>query len=84
MELDHRRTTSDAGSYNVGGTSAYGSWEYGGLIDVSDVVGIPDTFLMNIQPHTWTNARFENPDGGTLTPTQRQGSLTIVLKGLAR
>lgn len=84
MELDHRRTTSDAAVYNVGGTSTFGAWEFGGMIDVSEVLGVPSAFIVNIQPHSWTSPRFENPDGGSLRASERQASETLILKGLPR
>lgn len=84
VELDHRRTATDAAKYNVGGTSKFGSWEYGALIDVSDQVGIPDTFMLSIQPHTWTGAKYKGVDGGTNRPNEQQASQIVVIKGLAR
>lgn len=84
MELDHRRTEADAAKYNVGGTSIKGSWEYGALIDISDVVGIPNTFSLCIQPHTWTDNRFKGVDGGSKRKDEAQGSEVVILKGLPR
>jgi hypothetical protein len=84
FELDHRRTTSDAAKYNVGGSSAFGSWEYGALIDISDAVGIPNTFTLCIQPHSWRDAKFAGVDGGSKRKTENQGSEIIILNGLPR
>lgn len=84
VELDHRRTETDAAKYNVGGTSAFGSWEYGALIDVSEQLGIEDTFLLSVQPHTWTGDKYKGVDGGTLRTSEKQASQIVVIKGLAR
>ena len=84
VELDHRRTETDAAKYNVGGTSALGSWEYGALIDVSEQLGIEDTFLLSVQPHTWTGDKYKGVDGGTLRTSEKQASQIVVIKGLAR
>jgi hypothetical protein len=84
FELDHRRTAPDAAKFNVGGTSAKGSWEYGALIDISDVIGVENTFALNIQPHSWRDARFAGIDGGTKRPTENQGSQIIIIKGLPK
>ncbi|PXY40483.1 hypothetical protein DMB65_12835 [Flavobacterium cheongpyeongense] len=84
VELDHRRTATDAAKYNVGGTSAFGSWEYGALIDVSEQLGIEDTFLLSVQPHTWTGDKYKGVDGGTLRTSEKQASQIVVIKGLAR
>lgn len=81
MELDHRRTEA---KYNVGGPSAFGAWEYGAMIDISDIVGIADTFLLSIQPHTWLEDRFKGVDGGTLRPNENQGSQMLIIRGLPR
>lgn len=84
VELDHRRTASDAAKYNVGGTSKFGDWEYGALIDVSEQLGVEDTFLLSVQPHTWTDAKYKGVDGGTGRPNEQQASQIVLIKGLAR
>jgi hypothetical protein len=84
LELDHRRTATDAAKYNVGGTSKFGDWEYGALIDVSEQLGIDDTFLLSVQPHTWTGDKYKNIDGGNGRPSENQASQIVLIKGLAR
>lgn len=89
MELDHRRTAADAAKYNVGGQSRFGQWEYGALIDVSQELGMDDTFLLYPQPHTWLDAKYQGVDGGarrniSTDATARQGSQVLVIKGLPR
>jgi len=82
MELDHRR----ADPY-YGGNSSFGSWEYGAMLDVTDGLGGSDanaTFLIAIQPHTWRGPKYQNPDGGTIRPTENQASQMIVVTGLPR
>lgn len=99
FELDHRRNEEDAAKYNndvPGGAgdpepttpvelSALGSWEYGAMLDISDLVGIPGTFSINIQPHTWRAEKFRNPDGGgEPSIEENQASQMIIVKGLQR
>ena len=84
FELDHRRNAVDAARYNVGGISGKGSWEYGALVDISDIVGVPNTFTLCIQPHTWRDAKFAGVDGGTKRRTENQGSQVVIIKGLPR
>jgi len=84
VELDHRRTAADAAKYNVGGISKFGDWEYGALIDVSEQLGIDDTFLLSVQPHTWRGDRYKNVDGGNGRPDENQASQIVLIKGLAR
>ncbi|MBE7169164.1 MAG: hypothetical protein INR73_01145 [Williamsia sp.] len=84
MELDHRRTAPDAAKYNVGGLSVKGSWEYGALVDISEATGIPNTFSLCIQPHTWTDNKFKGIDGGSKRKDEAQGSEIVIVKGLPR
>lgn len=84
FELDHRRTASDAATYNVGTVSKFGSWEYGAMIDVSEQLGIDDTFLLSVQPHTWRGDKYKGVDGGTKRPSENQASQIVLIKGLAR
>jgi hypothetical protein len=81
MEVDHRRSEA---KYNVGGVSAPGTWEFGGLIDVSDIVHRDNTYILSMQPHTWTGTRYAGVDGGTLRPTENQASQMLVITGLPR
>ncbi len=84
MELDHRRTQTDAAKYNVGGASRNGSWEYGAMMDISETVGIANTFYICIQPHTWVGDAYKGVDGGKGRPNESQASQIIVVKGLPR
>jgi hypothetical protein len=84
FELDHRRNDQDALLYNSAGASRLGSWEYGAMEDISDLTGIPGTFSINIQPHTWRGEKYRNPDGGSLRPDEDQASQMIIVRGLAR
>jgi hypothetical protein len=96
MELDHRREAADRDRFNLtrtgsGPTSVYsprlstfGSWEYGAMIDVSNDIGIPDSFIIALQPHTWRGRRYQNADGGTLRPTEDQASMMILVTGIPR
>ncbi|MCG2611922.1 hypothetical protein LZZ90_10430 [Flavobacterium sp. SM15] len=82
FELDQKRT--DASNKFLSAGSSLGSWEYGALIDVSETIGIPDTFMLSIQPHTWKTDAFKGVDGGTVRPNENQGSQVVLIKGLPR
>lgn len=91
FEIDHHRGASDFTKYNnVSGTlapatvSKMGSWENSGIIDISDVVGKPGTFMLGIQPHGWHALRFKGVDGGALRNAEDQGSQLLILSGLPR
>ncbi|HKX86586.1 MAG TPA: hypothetical protein VJL37_07930 [Flavobacterium sp.] len=82
FELDHKR--ADPSNKFLSASSAKGSWEYGALIDISETVGIPDTFMLSVQPHSWKKDAFKGVDGGSIRPNENQGSQILVIKGLAR
>jgi hypothetical protein len=83
FELDHRRDKPDAVKFGSVG-SKYGSWEYGSLVDISDVIGKENTFTLCIQPHTWRGDRYKAPDGGAKRASEDQASQLLVIKGLPR
>lgn len=79
LELDHKR---DQPKY--GATATKGNWEYGSLVDISDVIGVPNTFTLAIQPHTWTGNTYKAPDKGSKRPNENQASQIILIKNLPR
>jgi hypothetical protein len=83
FELDHHRDAPDAARYGSAG-SKFGSWEYGSLVDVSDVTGVPDAFTLCIQPHSWRGDRYKGVDGGAKRSSENQASEVVFIKGLAR
>jgi hypothetical protein len=84
FELDHRRNAPDAGYYNGNGTSSFGSWEYGAMIDISDLIGKPNTFAICIQPHTWRGDKYKGLNGGSLRPNENQASQIVLVRGVPR
>ena len=61
------------------GTTGF-SGEFGALTDVSDKLGQPNTFMLNLQPHYWQSDNFVK---GTTFP-HNEGGQIILLKGLPR
>ncbi|WP_254083748.1 hypothetical protein [Dawidia cretensis] len=84
FELNHFRTDATLSAKFMSATSAKGSWEYGSFIDISDIIGVENTFLLCVQMHSWKLPAFRNPDGGTVRPDENQGSMIVVVKGLPR
>ncbi|GEM59007.1 hypothetical protein B0A78_09445 [Flavobacterium columnare NBRC 100251 = ATCC 23463] len=82
FELDHRR--NDTSDKYLGAKSPKGSWEYGALLDVSDIIEKDNTFMLSIQPHSWEKEDFKGKDGGGLRPDEKQGSQVILINGLPR
>ena len=69
----------------INGSTGY-SGEFGALTDVSEKVGVPGTFMLNLQPHYWENNTFRGRDGHSLPDDQedRQGGQIVLLQGLPR
>jgi hypothetical protein len=88
MELDHRRSVPTDAAQFLSATSTLGSWEYGSMTDVSAQTGIRDAFLIQLQPHSWREARFLRIAGAhpnvALNTTENQGSQVILVTGLPR
>jgi hypothetical protein len=84
LEMSHRRTEAAFNAkYNPVGETRLSSWEYGAMYDISDIIGVPNTFAVNIHPHTWQEAKFQNPDGSTLG-TSREGGQVLIVRGVQK
>jgi hypothetical protein len=84
LEMNHRRSDATFNAkYNPSNDVRLSSWEYGAMYDISDLTGRPNTFAVNIHPHTWTDNKFQNADGGGLT-TNREGGQVVILTGLEK
>ncbi|MDY8135595.1 alkaline phosphatase PhoX [Aquimarina sp. 2201CG5-10] len=63
-------------------------WEITGMIDISDIIGVNETFLMVTQNHGWEKADgtpFTDPKANAdLANSRKEGSMLYVIKGLAR
>lgn len=84
LTMNHKR--DDAvwnATYNQTGTTKLGSWEYGAMEDISDVIGVPNTFIVNIHPHTWRNDAFLNPDGSGVN-TNKEGGQTVIIRNVQK
>jgi len=78
LELVVRQDLADDNSTGLSG-------EFGALIDISDKIQIPNTFILNIQPHYWRNENFASLDGHTNSNFEdTQASQVVLLRGLPR
>ncbi|AOW20040.1 PhoX family protein [Urechidicola croceus] len=73
LELVVRQDLAENGSTGISG-------EFGALTDISDKIGEPNTFMLNLQPHYWQSEDFVK---GTAFP-HNQGGQIVLLKGLPR
>lgn len=84
LEMNHRRDDATFnGKYNTVNNKLLSSWEYGAMHDISATIGIPNTFLVNIHPHTWQDAKYKNADGSGLT-TNTEGGQVVIVRGVAK
>lgn len=85
LNMKHNR--NDAAwqtAYNQSGTlNKFGSWEYGAMIDVSDIIGVPNTFAVNIHSHTWQKDGFKNADGAGVN-TNKEGGQIILIRNVQK
>jgi Bacterial protein of unknown function (DUF839) len=73
------------GKYNPSNDQRFATWEHGAMIDVSDIIGEPNTFIINIHAHTWVEAdRFLNPSKAVSIQAYKSGGQTLILKGVPR
>lgn len=64
LEMNHRRDDATFNAkYNSAASSLLSSWEYGAMYDVSDIIGVPNSFIVNLHPHTWRDMKYNNADG---------------------
>ncbi|WP_394748688.1 hypothetical protein [Spongiimicrobium salis] len=87
LEMVVRQDLDPTGSTGLSG-------EYGALEDISDKIGVPNTFLLNLQPHYWESDDFKNLDGHDMTTRpdaiargareDDQGGQIVLLRGLPR
>ncbi|MBJ6144122.1 alkaline phosphatase PhoX [Hymenobacter sp. BT559] len=86
LEMDHRRTDATFNAkYNPSNNQQKSSWEYGAMYDISDLVNTPNTFLVNIHPHTWQDTKFRNADGsGATSNTNSEGGQVVIVRGVAK
>ncbi|MEO0528597.1 MAG: hypothetical protein AAFZ89_15295 [Bacteroidota bacterium] len=87
LELIVRQDLDPEGSTGLNG-------EFGSMIDISDKVGEPGTFLLALQPHYWESPDFMNLDGHDMNTRpdaiargareDDQGSQIVILSGVPR
>lgn len=84
LTMNHKRTDATWNStYNQTGEMRFGSWEYGAMEDISDIIGVPNTFIVNIHPHTWQKDEFLNADGSGLN-TNKEGGQTLIIRNVEK
>lgn len=84
VNMNHKRDNATFNAkYNAGNEKRFGSWEWGAMYDISDVIGVPNTFLANIHPHTWTDNKYLNVEGSGLS-TNKEGGQVIIIRDVEK
>jgi hypothetical protein len=84
INMNHKRTDATWNAkFNTVNQPRFGSWEFGAMIDISDIIGVPNTFMVNIHPHTWQSNDFANADGSGRN-TNKEGGQTVIIKGVQK
>lgn len=60
------------------------TWELTGMIDISDIVGKSNSFLLITQNHGWENEGFTDPKANSDLTNATEGSMLFVVEGLGR
>jgi len=86
LQMNHRRTDATFNTkYNPSNNVQLSTWEYGAMYDVSHLTGVPNTFAVNIHPHTWTSDKYRNIDGGTTRLTSNsEGGQVVIVRGVSK
>ena len=87
MDMTHKDSEFINSKYNPAGANQtkFGIWEHGAMEDISDVVGVPGTFTINIHAHTWVEGdKFLNPSKATSIQSYKSGGQTLILKNVPR
>lgn len=87
MDMTHRDANMLNTKYNPAGAYQmfYGLWEHGAMEDISDVVGVPGTFTINVHAHSWIEGnRFLNPSNANSVQSYKAGGQTLILKNVPR
>ncbi|WP_299216512.1 alkaline phosphatase PhoX [uncultured Aquimarina sp.] len=64
------------------------TWEITGMIDISDIIGVDETFILMTQNHGWERADgtpFTDPNANpNVADSRKEGSMMYIVKGLGR
>jgi secreted PhoX family phosphatase len=87
MDMTHRDASMLNTKYNPAGAAQmrYGLWEHGAMEDISDVIGVPGTFTINVHAHSWVEGdRFLNPSRATSVQSYKSGGQTLLITNVPR
>lgn len=85
LNMKHNREDAEwQTKYNQSGNlQKFGSWEFGAMEDISELIGIPNTFSVNIHSHTWQNDAFVDADKAGVN-TNKEGGQVVIIRNVER
>jgi secreted PhoX family phosphatase len=87
MDMTHKDAEFLGSKYNPAGANQnrFGIWEHGAMEDISDVIGVPGTFTINVHSHTWVDGdKFLNPSKATSIQSYKSGGQTLLITNVPR
>jgi hypothetical protein len=90
MDMAHKDAAFLGSKYNPTSAanpnqSKFGIWEHGAMVDISNVIGVPGTFTINIHAHTWVeDNKFLNPSDAKSVQPYKSGGQTLILTNVPR
>lgn len=86
LQMNHRRDEATFNDkYNPDNVQTLSTWEYGAMYDISDLIGKPNTFVVNLHPHTWQDDKYLNADGGGARLTDnKEGGQVVIVQGVTK
>ena len=87
MDMTHKDASVLGTKYNPTGANQtkFGIWEHGAMEDISDVIGVPGTFTINIHSHTWIDGdKFLNPSKAISVQPYKSGGQTLLITNVPR
>jgi hypothetical protein len=90
MDMTHKEAPMNGSKYNPTAATntnqnKFGAWEHGAMEDISDVIGVPGTFTINIHAHTWVEGdKFLNPSKATSIQAYKGGGQTLLITNVPR
>lgn len=84
--MDTKNRVLAGSKYNPNSDLRYGLWEFGAMTDISDVIGVPGTFTLNLHVHSWREGnRYLNPSkASTAVEAYNAGGQMLLLTGVPR
>ncbi|OLY92016.1 protein of unknown function [Cnuella takakiae] len=83
--MDMRNNQLAGTRFNPTSDQRFGLWEHGAMVDISDIIGVPGTFTINVHAHSWVEGdRFLNPSKASSVQAYKSGGQTLLITNVPR